>query len=605
MADQKDPQAKKPAQVTNSADAGGHRAAGVRPGNEHAPAPSGTEDKSPQVVARRRQRYMIGSRTAPFIAAGQSEAFLARLEFMDGVQIVRKLRPRAAAAFPSEFAPAQDIVVAQMDEHLGESLRQHAPPHVIVEVDAPLSNPDLPALEPLGWQLRGRVMPHPRSPREIRFRVIGAGDRPLENTTVNLFGPGFPTQASTDAAGQATVYTFATDATDIQALYLRPAADHWEHYVQNPSLHFDRVNVIRLRQLWAKSANAERPHGWGKRVMQFDRSSAEWSGVGIKIGVIDSGCDTSHPSLRHVVHGADLTRVGDSEGWRTDELGHGTHCAGIIAGAVVPGADFAGCAPGAELHVFKVVPRGYCSDLIEALDICIDRRLDVVQIDVYAERYSELVAQKIGAVHRLGMTCVMGAGNSGGPVQFPASVPGVLTVGAVGRLGEYPPDTRHAQRALPQIVPDHGLFSTYFSSWGPQVAVCAPGVAIVSSVPGGGHAAWDGSCMAASHVTGLAALLLSRHPALQINNHAGPLEQRAAVLLDLIRSASMPLIHADPNRVGAGMPELARVPSMDQMLTTYGLRPGAADWTPSAVPSHLADPQAVIRRQLQAAGVLV
>jgi subtilisin family serine protease len=305
-----------------------------------------------------------------------------------------------------------------------------------------------------------------------------------------------------------------------------------------------------------------------------------------------------------VVHGTDLTRGRDSESWRSDELGQGTHCAGIIAGAVVPGADFAGCAPGAELHVFKVAPSGYCSDLIEALDICIDQRLDLVQIGVYAERYSELVAQKIGAAYRLGVTCVMGAGNSGGPVQFPASVPGVLTVGAVGRLGEYPPDSRHAQRALPQIVPDHGLFSTYFSSWGPQVAVCAPGVAVVSSVPGGGYAAWDGSSMAASHVTGLAALLLSRHPALQVSNYAGQLDQRAGVLLDLIRSASTPLVHADPNRVGAGLPELARVPSMAQVRPTYGLGAGAAEWIPGAGLPYFAAPEAAIRR-LQAAGILV
>jgi subtilisin family serine protease len=597
MTDQKDQQSKKPAQAAHSTDTGGERAAGVRAGNERTErprAPRGTDEKSPASLARRKQRYMIGSRAAPFMASGQSEAFLARLEAMEGVQIVRKLRPRSAAGFAAEIATIQDIVVVQMDEDLGEALRQHAPPQVIVEVDAPVSVPDLAALEPFGWQLRGRVMPFPCAPREIRFSVIGAGDRPLANAAINVFGPGFPTQASTDAAGQATVHTFATDQADIQALYVRPAADHWEHYVQNPSLDFDRVNVIRLRQLWAKSANspARRPHGWGRRVMQFDRSSAEWSGVGIKIGVIDSGCDTSHPSLRHVVHGTDLTRGRNSESWRSDELGQGTHCAGIIAGAVVAGTDFAGCAPGAELHAFKVAPRGYCSDLIEALDICIDQRLDIVQIDVYAERHSEFVVQKIGAALRLGVTCVMGAGNSGGPVQFPAGIPGMLTVGAVGKLGEYPPDTRHAQRALPQIVPDHGLFSTYFSSWGPQVAVCAPGVAIVSSVPGGGYAAWDGSALAASHVTGLAALLLSRHPALQINNYAGQLDQRAAALLDLIRSASMPLVHADPNRVGAGLPELARVPSMAR----------AAEWMPGTVPPYFADPVAAIR-QLQAAGI--
>jgi len=76
------------------------------------------------------------------------------------------------------------------------------------------------------------------------------------------------------------------------------------------------------------------------------------------------------------------------------------------------------------------------------------------------------------------------------------------------------------------------------------------------------------------------------------------------VLLDLIRSASVPLVHADPNRVGAGLPELVRVPSMAQVRSAHRLGAGAAEWMPGAVPPYFADPQAAIRR-LQAAGILV
>jgi subtilisin len=619
MADHKDDaaqmaklaQSKRPASAASSSDTGGDSVAGVRGGSERAPPQNGvneksSNEKSPVSVLRRKQRYLIGLRSMPVIASGQGEAFLDRLNLMDGVQIVRKLHPRgdpAHAAAP--FGSTQDIVVVQMDEQRGEALRQTAPPHVIVEIDAPVNYSDLAALEPFGWQLRARAMSFPRSAHEIRFTVIGAGDRPLANTSINLFGPGFPAQASTNAAGQATVQTFATEATDIQALYVRPAADYWEHYIQNPSLDLERVNVIRLRPLMRRPGNSEveRPHGWGQRMMQFDRLSADWSGVGIKVGIIDSGCDTSHPNLRHVIHGTDLTRGRDSDGWKSDELGHGTHCAGIIAGAVVPGAEIVGCAPGSEMYVLKVAPQGYCSDLIEALDTCIAQRLDVVQIGVHCEQFSELVAQKIAAAQRQGIACIMGAGNSGGPVQFPAGIPGVLTVAAIGKVSEYPPDTRHAQRALPQVVTPSGLFTTYFSCWGPQVGVCAPGVAIVSSVPGGGYAAWDGTSMAASHITGLAALLLSRHPALQVSQHAGRLEERAALLFDFIRYAALPL-HIDPNRVGAGLPELERVPML-AAGSPYGYSAVGADLARGAGPAaYMGDPAAAIR-QLRAAGLWV
>jgi subtilisin len=624
MADHKDDaaqaaklaQSKKPTMATSSSDTGGDNVAGVRAGSERAPPQNGVSEKSdrPSVsVVRRKQRYLIGLRSMPIIASGQGEAFLDRLNLMEGVQVVRKLRTRGDPAYASAEYTSTHIVVVQMDEQRGEALRQTAPPHVIVEIDAPVNNSDLAALEPFGWQLRARAMSFLRSAREIRFTVIGADDRPLANASINLFGPGFPAQASTNTAGQATVQTFATEATDIQALYVRPAADYWQQYIQNPSLDLERINVIRLRPLMRKPANSEveRPHGWGQRMMQFDRLSADWNGVGIRVGIIDSGCDASHPSLRHVIHGTDLTRSRDSESWRSDELGNGTHCAGIIAGAVAPGAEIVGCAPGSEVHVMKVAPRGYCSDLIEALDTCIEQRLDIVQIGVHCEQFSELVAQKIAAVQRHGIACIMGAGNSGGPVQFPAGIPGVLTVAAVGKVGEYPPDTRHAQRALPQIVAPNGLFTTYFSCWGPQAAVCAPGVAIVSSVPGGGYAAWDGTSMAASHVTGLAAVLLSRHPALQVSQYTGRLEERAAHLFELIRFAALPLPQTDPNRVGAGLPELERVPSM-LPAAAYGYAAGygtgagagAADLARAAMPAYVGDPAAAIR-QLRAAGLWV
>jgi subtilisin len=173
------------------------------------------------------------------------------------------------------------------------------------------------------------------------------------------------------------------------------------------------------------------------------------------------------------------------------------------------------------------------------------------------------------------VACILGAGNSGGAVQFPGNVPGVLTVSAVGKLGEYPQDTRHAQRTLPQLISPSGIYATNFSCFGPQVAVCGPGVGIISSVPGGGYAAWDGSSMAASHVAGFAAMLLSHHPMLQGINYGGRAEQRVSVLFDLIRAAAIPYAQVDPSRVGAGLPDLQQVPALlpSQQFSGAGFRP--------------------------------
>jgi len=331
MAEQKDDsvQTAKPLQTRKSAAASAPAETGVErvaaEGATHAPSAGGLDERTPVSVVRRRQRYLVGLRVTPGFALTMrrdeamrndggarnqrnQDAFLDRLQQMDGVDVIRHL---------------PDLLVVSMDEQRGEALRRHAPPHIIVEADAPISHSDLAPSEPAGWQFRARSMPFPTLRREIRFCVQGEGERPLANATINLFGPGFPTQSTTDISGHAAVATFTRDAADIQGVYIRPAAGHWERYIPNPALDADRVNLVRLIPLDRSSPKAavERQHGWGQRMMKFDRMSADWSGVGVKIGIIDSGCDVSHPILRHIERGVDLTRNHDSQSWQTDELG--------------------------------------------------------------------------------------------------------------------------------------------------------------------------------------------------------------------------------------------------------------------------------------------
>jgi len=465
----------------------------------------------------------------------------------------------------------------------------------------------LPGL--LDRQLSDAGIPFPGRRREIRFRVVGEGGQPLARAGVYVYGPGFPAQGVTDASGDASVATFDLDSAggdSIRAVYVKPAADHWERFIPNPSLDLDEVNLIRLNALSKSAAKfpGERPYGWGQRMMKLDRLSAEHAGAGVKIGLIDSGCDTAHPLLGRVAQGVDLTRDNDVSGWRADELGQGTHCAGIIAGSGNPPQGVAGFAPAAELHVFKLVPGGHFSDLIEALDQSIERQLDVVNLGICSGHGSELVAQKIAEARRNGVACIAAAGNTGGAVQFPGTVPGVLTVAAVGKLNEFPLDTQHARSGLPQLIPFTGLFAANFSCWGPQVAVCAPGVAVISSVPGGGYAAWDGTASAAAHVSGFAALLLAHHPMFQ-GVFGGRGEQRVSTLFELICAAAVPYVQVDPLRVGVGLPDLQQVPAMlpagQQRVESALVHGAAAGFAPSG--GFAAGSMALM--QMRAAGLLL
>ena len=166
-------------------------------GDDRPGSAGSTADKTSATVVRRKQRYLIGFRALPGIAPLSSDPFLERLAQMDGVEIVRRLRTQGSQAAPPTAAPAakpHEIVVARMDEQRGEALRQNAPPHVIIEVDAPLGYSDMAVPEPMSWPHTVQAMPFPRPRREIRFRILGEGDRPLPNAVVNLYGPGFPAQ---------------------------------------------------------------------------------------------------------------------------------------------------------------------------------------------------------------------------------------------------------------------------------------------------------------------------------------------------------------------------------------------------------------------------
>src|SRR5262249_1801804 len=158
---------------------------------------------------------------------------------------------------------------------------------------------------------------------------------------------------------------------------------------------------------------------------------------------------------------------------------------------------------------------------------------------------------------------------SGGPVQYPAASPYTLAVGAVGRLNEFPDDTWDSSTVRPSLVAGDGIFSPTFTSVGAEVAVCAPGVAIVSTVPGG-FAPLSGTSTAAPHVTGLGALPLAHHPAFQ-----GPLgirsQNRVVALFGMIRWLSVPYPFG-PERTGAGVPRLHAVERLLQARPQDGAR---------------------------------
>jgi subtilisin len=517
---------------------------------------------------RRRERFLIGPRLGP---AGQPFAYPQHsmdevaeyLSQQDDVEIVRRLKLGGTLPFSAHGRSANEVLVAKIEEGKAQRLRAAAPASLVIERDGLLTRAHTQSLTACAAPI-GALLPLRPTASEVTIRVVGERDQPIAGATVVIdvggLPAGLPAQALTDESGTARLTFFGSSIDSIQTVFIRPAADYWDRLISAPRLG-SGVNTIRVRSLGEFHPNfpAQRLSGWGHRLMRIDPTTGRFSGSGVRIGIIDSGCDTSHALLRHVTQGQDFTAGATETSWTQDPLAHGTHCAGIINAANTE-QGIAGCAPDAELHVFKVIPEGRVSDLLAALDECIVRELDVVHIGVVCEEFSELVSQKLYEARHKGIACIAAAGNTGAAPAFPATLPGVMAVGAVGRLKEFPADSSHTLSVLPHLIGTDEVFAASFSAAGPQVAVSAPGVAVISTMPGGGYAAADGTSVAAAYVTGLAALVLAHHPLLQQGLLRARNAQRVQALIELIRASAVPHF-ADPLRGGAGVPDLLRIPA--------------------------------------------
>jgi len=171
------------------------------------------------------------------------------------------------------------------------------------------------------------------------------------------------------------------------------------------------------------------------------------------------------------------------------------------------------------------------------------------------QRGSAIVEQRIAAAKQQGVGIIAAAGNSAGAVLFPACSPHVLAVGAIGQIESYPEDSPQALQAAAAVAVAGGLFVPPFSCRGPELDLCAPGVAIVACQSPDGHAICDGTSLAAAHVTALAALILAHHSDFR-SGFARRDFQRVERLFQILKDTAQPIGH--PWQTGAGLPDAAR-----------------------------------------------
>ncbi|MFC4022053.1 S8 family serine peptidase [Micromonospora sp. GCM10011542] len=241
---------------------------------------------------------------------------------------------------------------------------------------------------------------------------------------------------------------------------------------------------------------------------------AGWTGTGVKVGVVDTGIDQTHPDLAgHVAAAENFTAEPDA----LDRVGHGTHVASTIAGSgAASEGRYKGMAPGVTLYSAKVCMEEGCpeSAILAGMTWAAEQGTKVINMSLGgpdSPGTDPLEAALTDLTHRYGVLFVVSAGNEGqageSTISSPGSVDEALTVGAVSKTGEL----------------------AEFSSRGPRVGdagikpdITGPGVGILaarSSTSGlwpsdenPQYTSLNGTSMAAPHVAGAAAILAQQHP---------------------------------------------------------------------------------------------
>jgi serine protease len=242
---------------------------------------------------------------------------------------------------------------------------------------------------------------------------------------------------------------------------------------------------------------------WHLAKVGAERAWSFSTGRGATVAVVDTGiaCENFGPFSKatdlaetRCVAGYDFVNKGPHA---SDDQGHGTHVAGTIAQSTNNGLGAAGIAFDARLMPVKVLSAdgwGTTSDVADGIRWAADHGAQVINLSLGGPRNSRVLQKAIDHAKKKGVTVIAAAGNSGGRVEYPGGSDGVIGVSALDQTDSL----------------------AWFSSRGPGVDLAAPGVDVVQqTICNGGRdhcerfPSYSGTSMAAPHVAGAAALLVS------------------------------------------------------------------------------------------------
>jgi serine protease AprX len=349
------------------------------------------------------------------------------------------------------------------------------------------------------------------------------------------------------------------------------------HIYANPSVHLD-LPIVSPHQEGEFTPNTPSAVEWNiSKVGAPQVWDAGYTGNGVVIGGQDTGYDWEHPALKSQYRGWNGTSADHNYNWHDavhsgneicesdslepcDDYGHGTHTMGTMVGddsageqiGMAPGARWIGCrnmdqgvgtpATYSECFEWFIAPTNLNGNNPNP-----DLAPDVINNSWYCPPSEgcnwDSLLPVVNSTREAGIVVVVSAGNTGancGSVDYsPAIYDSSFSVGATNQYDNI----------------------ASFSSRGPadhtnllKPDISAPGQGIRSSLPGGGYSTMSGTSMAAPHVSGLVALLLSARPYLtgQVEEIESLIEQNALPLTTLENCGGVPGSQIPNNTYGWG-----------------------------------------------------
>ena len=273
-------------------------------------------------------------------------------------------------------------------------------------------------------------------------------------------------------------------------------------------------------------------------------------GKDIKVAVIDSGIWESHPDLKNNIAGVYST-CGHAFNKGTDNMGHGTHVAGIIAAQADNRIGIAGVAPQAKIVSIKAIDLtwdmssgkkkleclGRSSDVSRAVNLAVEKGCKVINMSLGQSGNDPVMEKAVTAALNDGVVVVASAGNNTYDLNvanaYPAKYPGVICVSASNMYG-----------AL-----------TYYSNYGSGIiTIAAPGGdgsgSMVSTYKADSYTYMHGTSMAAPVVSGVAALLLAQNT---VYKDSGNIDAVKYITGILTASANNAPPYTSVSKYGAGL----------------------------------------------------